>query len=141
MFYKIKKGQPVSLGGDGIILYPYLDPGPMLSVHFVVVECDSDSFDAGKLIGEVISDLKVTSALDAVLGMLPGPKIVGTLLGAVSRVLPGLLKKMTDDDDPYFAHTYSGFDFTRYGLNGESQKEFVLRNEMVELKLRVQIAP
>src|SRR5262245_42662030 len=47
IFQLIDKDQPVSLSGDGIVLYPPADPQGMLALHFAVVESDQKARNFG----------------------------------------------------------------------------------------------
>ena len=109
---EIKKGDSVSLSGNGFILYPEKDPGGSVAIYFAVVESDEDLRElTGKII-EALDTSGVALKVLSVLGNLSGP--VSLLLPIVQK-LPGLLKSI-GNDDVFLTHLHSGYLSNRYGV-------------------------
>ena len=136
-FQRIRPDQPVSLSGSGILLYPNLNPGGMLSNHFVVLEDDQGQQGLSGLLNRLIGDEEVSGVVER---MQEGVSrsLVGVLFRTLISRLPGVL---SNKDDFLFSHSHSGFDFDDYGLPpGETVgHDFELENDRVFCTLRVRV--
>jgi hypothetical protein len=147
VFTRVRRGQPVSLTGSGIILYPNLDPGALLGLHFAVVESDAGTRGAGKVLGEVFNAAPVKEALKAISAAAATgtPQIVmANVMAVLVSQLPGALER--NRDDVLFAHTHSGGDYDDYGVSerlssGTLQQDFPLSNDQVSCTLRIRVNP
>lgn len=125
VFERIRADQPLSLSGDGIVLYPPADPKGMLALHFAIVESDRGKRDVGKLFEEIFADTSVKKLLSEIaeltgsMGNIPA-SLLASLFGAVTIVLPAVLK--ANKDDLLFSHSHSGVDFNDYAgsFDGET---------------------
>ena len=143
IFYHVDKGQPVSLSGDGIIVYPPFDPQGMLGLHVAVVESDKKARDFGKLLADLFGRESVKSLLKAISTATtaagPVPTVLLTsLMGAVVEALPVVLQK--NKDDILFSHNHSGIAFNNYNGTPDGRK-FTVGNKHVEMDLMVYAAP
>jgi hypothetical protein len=122
VFPRISAKQPLSLTGDGIVLYPPTDPGGMIALHFVIVESDKGQRDIGSLLESLFSDdsvkvlLREASRATSSVGCLP-PNLLSSLFSAMTSIVPAILK--ANKDDLLFAHSHSGVDFNGYGGSTE----------------------
>ncbi|MBK7706238.1 MAG: hypothetical protein IPJ30_10765 [Acidobacteria bacterium] len=67
VYEKIRPGNPVSMIGDGIILYPELDPKGLLGLDIFVVESDAGHRSAGKLIEGLLGDKSIKNGVDSLI--------------------------------------------------------------------------
>jgi hypothetical protein len=136
-FQRVRKNQPVSLSGSGILLYPNLDPMGLLALHVVVIECDQKTRNLGKgleglLVSKSVGDVVARLAVKVTQPLLAG------LMNALIDQVPKFLAR--NKDDILFTHNHSGFDFDRYGLVGDDPVcDFALRNDKVACTLRVRV--
>lgn len=130
VFTGIKPNQPLSLSGDGIVLYPPNDPKGMLALHFVIVESDHGKRNAGKLLQQVFANAEVKSLLaeftkfTAASGAIPA-SLLTSLFGVVTNLIPKFLA--ANRDDLLFSHNHSGVDFNNYNAS-PSGTEFPVAN-------------
>lgn len=131
VFEKIKPGHPVAMIGDGIILYPELDPKGLLGLDIFVVESDAGHRSAGKLLEGLLGDKTVKQGVDSLIAAgakLTAP-LVGEVANAVVSVIPAILKK--NHDDLLFSIAYSGRASRKYSIKDGSM--VVTRaNELIE---------
>jgi len=122
VFPRISPKQPLSLTGDGIVLYPPTDPGGMIALHFVIVESDKGKRDVGGFLENLFGDdsvkglLKEASKATTLAGSIPS-NLLSSLFGAATSVVPAVLK--ANKDDLLFSHSHSGVDFNGYGGSTE----------------------
>jgi len=134
-FQRIRANQPVSLSGNGIILYPPQDPEGMLASHFVIVEDDEGTRNFGQILEDLLADDSVKALVEKVIAGVSQP-LIGALLNALVSTLPGILKK--NKNDALFAHSHSGYDWDNYGCRpDETVSEFKLGNDRAYCTLRV----
>ena len=118
VFTGIRADQPVSLSGDGIVLYPPADPAGMLSLYFVIAECDQASRDVGGVLDTILSGdevrdlMRQVSDKTAAEGSIDAD-LLNSLFSSLASAIPTALS--SNGDDMLFAHTHSGVDFTGYG--------------------------
>jgi len=131
VFTGITAKQPLSLSGDGIVLYPPNDPKGMLALHFVIVESDHGKRNAGRLLDQVFGDKDVKSLLGefakltAATGNIP-VSLLTSLFGAVTSLIPKILA--ANRDDLLFSHNHSGVEFNSYNASPEGT-EFAVGND------------
>ena len=118
VFPRISAKQPLSLTGDGIVLYPPpSDPMGMLAIHFVIVESDKGKRDTGGFLEGIFGDdsvkklLKDASKATAAAGNIPAG-LLSEVFSATTAAIPAILK--ANKDDLLFAHSHSGVDFNGY---------------------------
>ncbi|HNU06438.1 MAG TPA: hypothetical protein PKO33_01650 [Pyrinomonadaceae bacterium] len=131
IYEKIKPGHPVSMIGDGIVLYPELDPKGLLGLDIFVVESDAGHRSAGKLFEGLLGDKTVKQGVDSLIAAgakLTAP-LVGDVANAVVSVIPAILKK--NHDDLLFSIAYSGRASRKYSIKDGSM--LVTRgNELID---------
>jgi hypothetical protein len=135
IFSPVSPSQPVSLSGRGIVLYPGLDPKGLLALHFVVVECDSDHRDVGRLLANLSGDDAVNNAIGSLTAdsVFPIAALMNTTIGVVSNLLRG------NGDDLYLTHNHSGTDSDWYGhFNDGMYEDYEIENNKVRCTLRIQ---
>jgi len=143
VFEGIKNKIPLSLSGDGVILYPPRDPKGMLGLHFAVVESDQGTRDLGTLLGSIFKLPSVKSTLAEVakytaLTIIPAaipPAVLTAAFGAVATALPIVLK--ANKDDVLMCHSHSGVEFNNYGGASARGVDFQVGNDRVDAVLRV----
>ncbi len=131
VYEKIRPGNPVSMIGDGIILYPELDPKGLLGLDIFVVESDSGHRSAGKLIEGLLGDNSVKTGVDSLIdagASLTAP-LVGAVANAVVSAIPAILKN--NHDDLLLSIAYSGRASRSYSLKPGFQK-FTKANSLIE---------
>lgn len=139
IFENVTPKQPVSLSGDGIVLYPPADPQGMLALHFAIVESDKKTRNVGKVLGELLGDKSVKSFFQEI-AMFTAAKasvpsaLLTSLFGVVAATLPKVLQN--NRDDLLFSHSHSGVDFTAYGGSPEG-KAYAVGNDRAAAKLVV----
>ena len=117
-FHHIDKDQPVSLTGDGIILYPPADPNGMLGLHFAVVESDKKARDVGSVLKTLFADADVKSVMREIAKITAATRsvpaeLLTAAMGAATTALAAALA--ANHDDILFSHNHSGLDFSSYG--------------------------
>ena len=118
VFTGISEDQPVSMSGDGIVLYPPEDPEGMLSLYFVIAESDQSTRDVGSILDSILEDADVqelmrqVSEKTAAEGSIDSD-LLSSLFSALAGAVPTALE--ANGDDMLFAHTHTGVDFTGYG--------------------------
>ena len=139
IFYHIDKDQPVSLSGDGIVLYPPADPQGMLALHVAIVESDRKARDFGALLKKIFSNdevktgMKQIAILVASTGNVPAQLVTG-LMGVATTILGEAL--VNNGDDILFSHNHSGLDISAYGGSKEG-KDYTIQNKKVKATLRI----
>jgi len=139
IFHHIDKNQPVSLSGDGIVLYPPADPEGMLALHFAVVESDKGSRDIGQILRGIFSDsdvkglLKKMATITATVKSIP-ESLLTSFMGAAVNSLTTFLEN--NKDDVLFSHNHSGRAISRYNGSADG-KDFTVGNKKVSATLRV----
>lgn len=143
-FERVSNDQPVSLSGSGILLYPNLDPGSMLALHFCVIECDRKTRQLGDVLGKVLNKKSVKGVLKLLEKGL-SQQLVASMMGVLVSEIPGILK--ANRDDLLLTHNHSGFDFDTYGVSapagptGTCIQDFPIANDRCSLTLRVRVNP
>ena len=126
-----------SLSGSGIMIYPNLDPGGFFALQMFVIESDDNHKRFGAKLDMVLGDEGVKSAVDKLKTAVTNP-LIGSLMGAVSSVVPKLFKDSSDD--LLMSHAHSGFDFDNYGLDdGKTHQDFPFFSKLVKGVLRVRV--
>ena len=139
VFERIRPDQPLSLSGDGIVLYPPADPKGMLSLHFTIVESDQGARNVGKLLEKILGDSSVKTLLSeitkltAASGNIP-VTLLTSLFGAVTTIIPVVLKN--NKDDIMFSHSHSGVDFNGYGGSHDGES-YPVGNDLSGATLKV----
>jgi hypothetical protein len=135
-FQPIISGQAIPLAGDGVVLYPPLEVGPLFSLTFFVVESDSRTRSLGSLVQGVLEDDAVSSALGVVTAAAGGP--AGIIINTLANVVPKILKR--NRDDIYLTHQYTGIAPSNYGNGpGNPVKDYEFDNQYVSGTLRIQV--
>jgi hypothetical protein len=131
VYERIKPGQPVRMLGDGIILYPELDPKGLLGLDIFVVESDAGHRSAGKLMEGLLGDEKIKSGVGELIsaGASATAPLVGTVANLVVSAIPAILKK--NKDDLLYTVAYSGRATRNYGLKPGYQLYEGLSNELI----------
>jgi hypothetical protein len=141
VFQRVQRGQPVSLTGSGILLYPKLDPGGMLALHFLVVESDAGQRNLGKVLGDILADATVKAAVNALAAAASITQpLVAKLMSAVVSQIPAILKN--NKDDILLTHSHSGFDFDDYGVITATPprvQDFKVANDRAYCTLRLRL--
>lgn len=138
IFERITPAQPVSLSGSGIVLYPNLDPGGLLALHFVIIESDQKTRNVGNVLNDLFNDDQVAGLLKKL-----SQTITQDLIASVFRVIVGqipvILKK--NKDDALFAHSHSGFNFDNYGISSPDGnfEDFEVGNDRAYCTLRIRV--
>ena len=126
-----------SLSGSGIMIYPNLDPGGFFALQMFIIESDDNHKRFGTKLEKILSDDSVKGAVGKLKGSVTNP-LIGSLMGAVSSVVPKLFKDSSDD--LLMSHAHSGFDFDNYGLDeGMKLQDFPFASKNAEGVLRVRI--
>lgn len=126
-----------SLSGSGIMIYPNLDPGGFFALQMFIIESDDNHKRFGAKLDKVLGDEGVKSAVDKLKSAVTNP-LIGSLMGAVSSVVPKLFKDSSDD--LLMSHAHSGFDFDNYGLDEDKKsQDFPLASKHVKGVLRVRL--
>ena len=136
--FPVTKSFPhASLSGSGIMIYPNLDPGGFFALQMFVIESDDNHKRFGAKLDKILGDEGVKSAADKLKGAITNP-LIGSLMGAVSSVVPKLFKDSSDD--LLMSHAHSGFDFDNYGLDdGKKLQDFPFFSKHVDGVLRVRV--
>jgi len=138
--FPVTKSFPhASLSGSGIMIYPNLDPGGFFALQMFVIESDDNHKRFGAKLEKVLTDDAVKGAVDKLktVKALTNP-LIGSLMGAVSSVVPKLFQDSSDD--LLMSHAHSGFDFDNYGLDeGLKLQDFPFASKLVEGTLRVRV--
>jgi hypothetical protein len=136
--FPVSKSFPkASLTGSGIMIYPNLDPGGFFALQMFVIESDDNHKRFGAKLEKILGDEGVKSAVDKLKGAITNP-LIGSLMGAVSSVVPKLFKDSSDD--LLMSHAHSGFDFDNYGLDeGKKLQDFRFASKHAEGVLRVRV--
>lgn len=139
IFENITPKHPVSLTGDGIVVYPPADPQGMLALHFAIVESDKKTRNLGKILSELLGDQSVKSLFGEIAKFTAAKTsvpsaVLTSLFGAVATTLPKVLQN--NRDDLLFSHSHSGVDFTGYGGSSEG-KTYEVGNDRAGAKLSV----
>lgn len=139
VFQRIRTDQPLSLSGDGIVLYPPADPEGMLALHFVIVESDRGTRRAGRILEGILGDKTVKTFLSQLTeltlaaGNIPA-HVLTSLFGAVTKTLPQVIKK--NRDDIMFSHSHSGVDFNGYGGSPDGTS-YPVGNDLARATLKI----
>ena len=136
--FPVTKSFPkASLSGSGIMIYPNLDPGGFFALQMFVIESDDNHKRFGAKLEKILSDDGVKGAVDKLKGAVTNP-LIGSLMGAVSSVVPKLFKDSSDD--LLMSHAHSGFDFDNYGLDeGKRVQDFPFASKHAKGVLRLRI--
>ena len=139
VFHHVDRRQPVSLSGDGIVLYPPTDPRGLLALHFAVVESDRQARDAGALLRQMFADRAVRSGLGdiaritAAAGSVPPEAITAVMAAAITALAAALA---ANRDDILFSHNHSGLEISSYGGSPQG-RDYRIGNRAVRTVLRV----
>jgi hypothetical protein len=139
VFTKIKPKQPLSLSGDGIVLYPPADPAGMLALYFAIVESDHGKRNTGKLLEGIFGKPEVKRLLEdvanatATFGNIP-TALLTSMFGTVTELVPKVLQ--SNRDDILFSHSHSGVDFNNYHASPDGT-EFEVGNNRASAVLKV----
>lgn len=126
-----------SLSGSGIMIYPNLDPGGFFALQMFIIESDDNHKRFGAKLDKILADDGVKSATEKLKSAITNP-LIGSLMGAVSSVVPKLFKDSSDD--LLMSHAHSGFDFDNYGLDeGKKLQDFPFASKHAEGILRVRV--
>ena len=139
LFHGVRENQPLSLSGSGIILYPPIDPKGMLALHVVVVESDGGKRNAARVLAELFSIESIRTALRNFpqrAGVKIAPGLLTATFGAITAILPEILKR--NGDDILFEHGHSGFDFDDYGMAPDGS-DYELGNDRAGFHLRIRV--
>jgi hypothetical protein len=131
VYERIRPGNPVSMIGDGIILYPELDPKGLLGLDIFVVESDAGHRSAGKLLEGLLGDKTIKKGVDSLIaaGAAMTAPLVGDVANAIVSAVPTILKN--NHDDLLFSIAYSGRASRNYSRpNGYST--VTCRNSLIE---------
>jgi hypothetical protein len=135
-FQPILAGRAIPLSGDGVILYPPMETGDLFALTFFVVESDSRTRSLGKLVGGILEDTSVKTALNAVSTAAGGP--AGMIINTLASVVPNILS--SNGDDIYFSQQHSGISLSNYGNGiGVPMKDYEFENQFVSGTFRVQV--
>jgi hypothetical protein len=131
VFERIRPGSPVAMIGDGIILYPDLDPKGLLGLDIFVIESDAGHRSAGNLIGSLLGDRTIREGVERLIaaGARITAPLVGRVAASVARAIPTILKK--NRDDLLFSIAFSGRAARNYGLR-PGRQIFARSNRLVE---------
>ena len=136
--FPVTKSFPrASLSGSGIMIYPNLDPGGFFALQMFVIESDDNHKRFGAKLEKILSDDGVKGVVGKLKSAVTNP-LIGSLMGAVSSVVPKLFKDSSDD--LLMSHAHSGFDFDNYGLDeGLKLQDFPFASKHVKGTLRVRL--
>ena len=140
IFERVKPGSPALILGDGIILYPELDPKGLLGMHVAVMESDSGHRELGKRLKSVFESAEVEGAIKELSGVAsPRAELIGDLMRTVTEAF---LEK--NKDDVLLTFGYSGRKSTNYGIGVDADpsqpvKDFPFQNDLIKGNLRVMI--
>ncbi len=136
--FPVTKSFPhASLSGGGIMIYPNLDPGGFFALQMFVIESDDNHKRFGAKLEKILGDESIKGVADKLKKAVTNP-LIGSLMGAVSTVVPKLFKDSSDD--LLMSHAHSGFDFDNYGLDeGVKFQDFPFSSANAEGVLRVRI--
>lgn len=131
VYERIRPGNPVSMIGDGIILYPELDPKGLLGLDVFVVESDAGHRSAGKLLEGLFGDKTIKMGVDSLIaaGAALTAPLVGDVAAAIVSAIPAILQK--NHDDLLLSIAYSGRASRNYGLKPGSQT-FTRANSLID---------
>lgn len=136
LFPRVKKDQPVSLSGSGILLYPNMDPKGMMHSYIALIESDAKGRDVGKLLDTLFGDKEVKGIVNKLVSAGISSTVYAQLLNTIIGKLPGILKK--NKDDLLLAHNHSGFEFDNYGCGKDrTTADFKVENDRAYCTLRV----
>jgi hypothetical protein len=139
VFERIRADQPLSLSGDGIVLYPPADPNGMLALHFAIVESDRGTRRAGKILEGILGDSSVKTLLSEIAKLTAGSgnipaSVLTSLFGAVTEIIPTVVQK--NKDDILFSHSHSGVDFNGYG-GSQDGTSYIVGNDLANATLKI----
>ncbi len=140
IFERVKPGSPALILGDGIILYPEIDPKGLLGMHVAIMESDSGHRELGKRLQSVFESKGVTDTVKALSkSAVPSAELIGDLMRTVTSAF-----LENNKDDVLLTFGYSGRESTNYGIGIEMDpskpvKDFPFRNDLVSGNLRVMI--
>ncbi len=131
IYEKIRPGNPVSMIGDGIILYAELDPKGLLGLDVFIVESDAGHRSAGNLFEGLLGDKTIKNGIHSLIsaGSDIAAPLIGDVAAAIVRAIPVILKK--NHDDLLFSIAYSGRASRGYGLRPGLQT-FTRANTLIE---------
>lgn len=136
--FPVTKSFPkASLTGSGIMLYPNLDPKGFFALQFFVIESDDNHRRLGEKLEKVLGDEQVKNAVENLKAAVTN-SLIGSLMGAVSSIVPQLFSDSSDD--LLMSHAHSGFDFDNYGIpNNQNTTDFHFASKIIEGTLRMRI--
>ena len=119
-----------------MMIYSNLNPGGFFALQMFIFESDDNHKRFGTKLEKILSDGGVKGAVDKLKGAVTNP-LVGSLMRAVSSVVPKLFKD--SGDDLLMSHAHSGFDFDNYGLDeGVKVQDFPFFSANAEGVLRLE---
>ncbi|NNE65362.1 MAG: hypothetical protein HKN33_02255 [Pyrinomonadaceae bacterium] len=140
IFERVKPGSPALILGDGIILYPELDPKGLLGMHVAVMESDSGHRELGLRLKKVLESSEVKGVVKQLTGSgAPTAELVGDLMRTVTDAFLAKNK-----DDVLLTFGYSGRESTNYGIGIDIDptrpvKDFPFQNDLIKGNLRVML--
>jgi hypothetical protein len=140
IFERVKPGSPALILGDGIILYPELDPKGILGMHVAIMESDSGHREFGKRLKTVLDSTEVKSTVKALSSAtMPRAELVGDLMRIVTDAF-----LTNNKDDVLLTFGYSGRESTNYGIGLDADptnpvKDFPFQNDLIKGNLRVML--
>ena len=140
IFERVKPGSPALILGDGIILYPELDPKGLLGMHVAIMESDSGHRELGARLNKVLASDDVANAVTSLAGSVtPQAKLVGDLMRTVAE---SFLEN--NKDDVLLTFGYSGRRSTNYGIGIDIDptrpvRDFPFQNDLIKGNLRVML--
>lgn len=141
VFHNIRRGDSLSILGDGLLLYGPKDPGGKIALHGAVMESDDGTRDIGKTIEEGISHSGLFNVIDKALAMgsLAAPQV--STITAASRfafeTVTYFLKRDGDDVVSTF-HYSSTYQEDRGGYATPEEGElFTYSDRYVDISLDV----
>lgn len=140
VYERIRPGQPVQMLGDGIILYPELDPKGLLGIDIFVVESDAGHRSAGKLLEGLLKDKDIKKGVDSLVkaGANLTTGLVGEVAHSIVSSIPVILKN--NHDDLLFSIAYSGRASRNYSIPvPPGYLSVTRRNNLIECDIAIDL--
>jgi len=140
IFERVKPGSPALILGDGIILYPELDPKGIIGMHVAVMESDSGHRELGERLNNVLDSAEVNATVKRLASTVsPKAELVGNLMRTVTEAFLA-----NNKDDVLLTFGYSGRESTNYGIGLDVDptrpvRDFPFQNELIRGNLRVML--
>ena len=141
VFERIRPGNPVQMIGDGIILYPELDPKGLLGLDIFVVESDSGHRSAGKFLDGLLKDKSVKNGVNELVkaGAKATTGLIGEVANTVVSLIPAILRN--NRDDLLLNVAYSGRASRNYSLEKGQTKTVTKMNRLIECDIAFDLVP